>query len=145
MSDSMMDLNVLFVDDEADNLEAFVFNCEEFWHPRTVIDPDEVMEGHYSLNSVDVVIVDLVFGPPPHIPPGYTVDPNRGINFLGWMQERHPHIPAIVLSAYLTPDIRARLAKKHPKVLCLDKPLDFSRSEFRDMIEKFISNYRTGR
>ena len=141
MSNPSPDLNVLFVDDESDNLEAFVFNCEEFWHPHTVADPDEVIEGRYKLDNVDVVIVDLVFGPPPIMPEGYEVDPDRGINFLSWLQENRPKIPTIVLSAYLTPEIRARLAEKHPKVLCLDKPLDFSRAEFREVIEKFIREY----
>ncbi len=136
-------LNVLFIDDEADNLDAFVFNCEEFWNTRTVMDPRDIVSGRYSVKGHDAIMVDLIYNFPEVSPEDHSA-PLRGLEVLAWLQENHPEIPTMVLSAFLTSDIRREIAQKYPKVMCLDKPLDFSRAAFREMVQNFIEEYKAG-
>lgn len=143
MTKPVTNLNVLFIDDEVDNLSAFVFNCEEFWNAHTVKNPDEITSGNYSLANHDAIIVDLVYDYPEDLTPDLKVDPGRGLKVLEWLKENHPQIPTMVLSAFLTDDLRKHIKDKYPKVLCMDKPLDFSKAEFREMMENFIKDYQT--
>jgi hypothetical protein len=140
--DDSRTLNVLFVDDEADNLDAFVFNCEEFWNTHTVLYTQDVMAGGYDVKQHDAVIVDLVFGYPQDLSADEKVDPRQGLALLDWLQKHHPDLPCMVLSAYLTEDIKQKINEKHPRVLCMRKPMDFSTAGFREMIEKFIREYK---
>jgi CheY-like chemotaxis protein len=140
-----VELKILFVDDETDNLDAFVFNCEQFWETYTLTSPKDILNRLHPVTSYDAIIVDLVYDYPQDFRPDLNIDPRGGLSLLAWLQEKHPEIPVMVLSAYLTPELKRNLSEKYPSVLCKDKPLDFSRSEFRTMMKTFIEGYRAGK
>lgn len=136
------ELNILFLDDEQDNLDAFTLNCEMYWETTTMKSPWEVIQGKHSVAGYDAVIVDLVFDYPQEFRPDLKIDPSTGLTFVAWMQTHHPEIPVMVLSAYLTTEIIDKIEKEYPKVLCKDKPLDFSKAKFREMMRNFIKKYK---
>ena len=106
--------NILLVDDErslllsmAEGLEAFVkdFKVHTAMNGREAL---EVFDSH----PVDVVVTDL------------RMPEMEGFELLDWMRERHPEVPAIVLSAFVTPRIEDKLREMGAAEV-LAKPLDF--------------------
>ena len=136
------ELKILFVDDEVDNLDAFVFNCESFWDTHTQTSPKEVINGNYSLEGQDAVIADMVFGHPSTLDRNQQMDASTGLGFVEWLHKHHPKLPVIVLSAFLTADLRKEIRKRHPEAMLMEKPLDFSTAAFRGLMKKFVEDYR---
>ncbi|MBU2490233.1 MAG: response regulator [Proteobacteria bacterium] len=106
--------NILLVDDErslllsmAEGLEAYV---REF-KVHTAMNGREALE-IFDSHPVDLVVTDL------------RMPEMEGFELLDWMRERHPEVPAIVLSAFVTPRIKDKLKEMGASEV-LAKPLDF--------------------
>ena len=115
--------NVLIVDDEKSYLLSLLqglsayasdFNTLSAPNGRVAID---VLKTH----SIDVVVTDLKM---PEV---------DGFDLLAHMTKNYPGIPAIVVSAYGTPDIKSRL-KGIGNFKILDKPI-----EFQDFVDAIFS------
>ena len=115
--------NVLIVDDEKSyllsllqGLEAYAsdFNTLSAPNGRVALD---VLKTH----SIDLVVTDLKM---PEL---------DGFGLLAHMTKNYPGIPAIVVSAYGTPDIKSRL-KGIGNFKILEKPI-----EFQDFVEAIFS------
>ncbi|MBI5632550.1 MAG: response regulator [Nitrospirae bacterium] len=113
--------NVLIVDDEKSfllsllqGLDAYAadFNTLTAQNGRVAVDV-------LSSTKVDLVVSDL------------KMPEMDGFGLLAHMSKKHPNIPVIMMSAYCTPEIKARL-KSLGAFTILEKPIDFQ--EFVDHI-----------
>lgn len=106
--------NVLIVDDEKSFLLSLVQGLEAYaadFNTLTAPDGKAATEA-LSTVSVDLVITDL------------KMPQMDGFGLLAHISKRHPDIPVIVMSAYCTPEIKARL-KTLGTFTILEKPIDF--------------------
>ncbi|MBI5076713.1 MAG: response regulator [Nitrospirae bacterium] len=113
--------NVLIVDDEKSfllsllqGLDAYAadFNTLTAQNGKAAVDV-------LSSTKVDLVVSDL------------KMPEMDGFGLLSHMSKKHPNIPVIMMSAYCTPEIKARL-KSLGAFTILEKPIDFQ--EFVDNI-----------
>jgi len=105
---------VLIVDDEKNFLlslsEGLAEYADEF-ETCLAFDGREALE-LLEHRPVDLVVTDL------------RMPRMDGFSLLAEMSVRHPDLPAIVMTAYATPEIRRRL--NACGAVCLDKPVEFS-------------------
>ncbi len=115
--------NVLIVDDEKTFLLSLVQGLAPYkkdFTTHTAANGKDAVEVLQTL-GIDLVITDL------------KMPEMDGFGLLTHMNKNHPNIPAIVMSAYCTPEIRTRL-KNLGSFKILEKPIDF-----QDFVEQIFT------
>ena len=135
------------IDDEQDLVESFVWLLEEHWDITKAYSPKYFINLLESIDTFDVVILDLVFAFTPGNQPSQDVTQNfpisSGRQFLIWMQNGHPQIPVVIHSALypsLTKDMED-LQEQFKHLLFIGKPVDVDGSHFREKIEAYAKSY----
>ena len=107
--------NVLVVDDETSLIESMKVGFETFKDSFSVLTARNGRESIAVLEStpIDLVVTDLRM---PEI---------DGIELLAYMNSNFPSIPAIVMSAFGTPEIEEKLKAMGGVIKFMDKPVEF--------------------
>ena len=106
--------NVLVVDDEKSFIMSLRAGMEKHYPDFNVLTAEHGKAASEILEStqVDLVVTDL------------RMPEMDGFELLAYMSTNFPSIPAIVMSAYSTPDVKDRL-KTMGSLRFIDKPVDF--------------------
>jgi DNA-binding response OmpR family regulator len=106
--------NVLIVDDDQSFLESLSDGLRAYSHDFSVITAANGAKAVASLSSkpIDLVVTDLKMP---------VID---GFELLALMSSQHPKVPAIVMTAFGTPEIEEQIDKLGA-IVYIEKPLDF--------------------
>lgn len=123
--------NVLIVDDEKSFLLSLLQGLDAYAADFNTLTAHNGRGAVDVLNStkIDLVVSDL------------KMPEMDGFGLLAHMSKKHPNIPVIMMSAYCTPEIKARL-KSLGAFTILEKPIDFQ--EFVDHIFSELSAVSKG-
>jgi predicted regulator of Ras-like GTPase activity (Roadblock/LC7/MglB family)/ActR/RegA family two-component response regulator len=113
--------NVLIVDDEKSFLLSLLEGLDAYAADFNTLTAQngKIAADVLASTKIDLVVSDL------------KMPEMDGFGLLAHMSKRHPNIPVIIMSAYCTPEIKARL-KNLGAFTILEKPIDFQ--EFVDTI-----------
>lgn len=132
----MEKLRVLLIEDEDDNIKSYELCCGDDWDLTAIRHPKEVFDRNVDPNQFDLVIADLVF----NFVDGkvLTPDPEDGRRLLAWLSIEKPGVPVMVVSGWVEPTMMQSLLKQYPKLQFVEKPVDLSSKNFRDLVAKAI-------
>jgi len=106
--------NVLIVDDEKSFLLSLLQGLDAYAADFNTL---TALNGKVAVDVLESTKVDLVVS-------DLKMPEMDGFGLLAHMSKKHPHIPVIMMSAYCTPEIKARL-KSLGAFTILEKPIDF--------------------
>jgi CheY-like chemotaxis protein len=124
--------NVLIIDDEKSLLFSMKEGFEPYKDNLNILTANDGVEAIVALetNSVDLVVTDLKM-------PGLD-----GFQVIAHMSKNNPDVPIIVMTAFNTPEIEAKL-KENGALTIFEKPVDFD--EFVKSVLEKVNNTNNGK
>lgn len=121
-----MKAGVLYVDDEANNLQSFVANYRRYYNIFITTSVDEARE---ILKTEDILVVVS----------DQRMPKTTGVEFLESIIEPHPHIIRIILTGYTDVDAVIDCINKGQVYRYVQKP--WNEQDFRITLDKAIELY----